>query len=83
MRTVLVPVVFWIAVAGCAIAQFFIFRAVLRSDVASPLEANPLVHASTISSRRQSGRVAEVVWAVIPALFLVAAFVLAWRAMHS
>lgn len=83
MRPVILDAVFWIAAAACAVAQFYILRAVLRPDIASPLDENPHVSHSTIASRRQSGRLQETVWAVLPAIFLVAAFVLAWRAMHT
>jgi hypothetical protein len=84
MRPVLLDALFWVAVSGCAVAQFFILRAVLRP---SPLPsvnsaASPAGTGADLPLRRQSGRTQEIIWAVLPALLLATAFVLAWRAMH-
>jgi hypothetical protein len=89
MRPVILDALFWIAVAGCAVAQFFILRAVLRTPASRPMDSpSPLNQTAGggaeggLPVRAQSGRVQEIVWAVLPSLLLGAAFVLAWRAMH-
>ena len=82
MRPVLLDVLFWIAVLGCAVAQFFIIRAVLKPNVGLPAESALRTPSETLPARRQSGRAQEIVWAVLPSLLLGAAFVLAWRVMH-
>ena len=63
-------IIFWIAVIACAIAQLGIFRAVF-----SPQREQP----TTIPS---SSRGAEILWAVIPAIALVALLGATWRAIH-
>ncbi|HYW32358.1 MAG TPA: hypothetical protein VE869_12680 [Gemmatimonas sp.] len=82
MRPVILDAVFWSAALSCAIAQFFILRAVLRPP-AVPDEATRTPGDASLPIRRQSGRVQEIVWAVLPAFLLTAAFVLAWRNMHG
>ncbi len=69
---------FWLAVAGCAIAQFFILRTAFRRapDVGgSGTDAGPMM---VPSSRRPM----EIVWAILPVFLLGAVFYLAWHAMH-
>ena len=82
MRPVILDALFWIAVLGCAVAQFFIIRAVLRPSAGLPAESPLRTPSSAVPVRRQSGRVQEIIWAVLPSLLLAAAFVLAWRVMH-
>ena len=82
MPPVLLDVLFWIAVFGCAVAQFFIIRAVLKPNAGLPAESALRAPSETLPARRQSGRTQEIVWAVLPSLLLGAAFVLAWRTMH-
>jgi heme/copper-type cytochrome/quinol oxidase subunit 2 len=63
---------FWSSVACCAIAQFFILRSVGgRRHVPAPSARLP----------RQRGGV-ELLWAIVPAVALVALFFVTWRAMH-
>jgi hypothetical protein len=82
MSPVILDAIFWVAAFGCALAQFFIIRAVLRPAAALPAESPLRSPASTLPVRRQSGRIQEIVWAVLPSLLLAGAFVLAWRVMH-
>ncbi|MEO7520428.1 MAG: hypothetical protein ABIW79_01300 [Gemmatimonas sp.] len=81
MRPVLLDALFVIAALSCAVAQFFIIRAVLRPS-ALPLESALRSPGADSLARRQSSRVQEIVWAVLPSLLLAAAFVFAWRVMH-
>ena len=82
MRPVILDALFWTAVAGCAVAQFFILRAVLRPAALPSVNSATSPGAADLPVRRQSGRTQEIIWAVLPSLLLAAAFVLAWRAMH-
>ncbi|MES2524477.1 MAG: hypothetical protein V4617_17390 [Gemmatimonadota bacterium] len=81
MRPAILDAVFWIAALSCAIAQFFILRAVLRPSVV-PEPGTRTPGDASLPVRRQSGRIQEIVWAVLPSLLLAAAFVLAWQTMH-
>ena len=82
MRPVILDALFWTAVLACAVAQFFILRAVLRPSPLPSVNAGVDAGASPLPVRVQSGRTQEIVWAVLPSLLLAAAFVLAWRVMH-
>jgi heme/copper-type cytochrome/quinol oxidase subunit 2 len=73
MSFVLADVIFWIAVACCAIAQL----AIIHSVVVSP--ARVAGSEPTSSSRR----VAEIAWAVIPGIALAAVLLFTWRAMQT
>ena len=64
--------IFWIAVACCVVAQ----AAIVRAAVLAPRADAP---AAAVPRPR---RVAEVVWAVLPALALAFALVATWRRMH-
>lgn len=60
---------FWIAVAACVVAQFFIIRAVVRavpSETGSPHVPTPR-------------RALEIAWAILPAVLIIAVFLGAWR----
>jgi hypothetical protein len=70
--TLVLDALFWIAVGACVVSQFFIFRAVWRV-------IPPVTGPSSVPAPR---RAAEVVWALLPALLMVGAFVGAWRLMH-
>ena len=61
---------FWLAVAACAVAQFFILRAVWR--VVPSVTGSPEVPAPR--------RAPEMAWALLPTLLMAALFVGAWRA---
>jgi heme/copper-type cytochrome/quinol oxidase subunit 2 len=64
---------FWLSVACCALAQFYILRSV---------GASRRTQSGTIQlSRRRS--VMEVVWAVLPAVGLAVLLVFTWRAMRT
>lgn len=68
----LLSAIFWIAALGCAVAQFYIIRAVVRvAPLEAPVHDVPAPH-----------RPVEIFWAVLPALMLVGAFVGAWLVMH-
>jgi heme/copper-type cytochrome/quinol oxidase subunit 2 len=82
MRPVILDALFWVAVSGCAVAQFFILRAVLRPMAVPFADSAPSSTGADLPVRRQSGRTQEIVWALLPSLLLAAAFVLAWRVMH-
>lgn len=67
-----VDVLFWIAVAACAVAQYFIVRAVwkvLPSVTGAPDVPIPR-------------RALEVMWVLLPIVLLVGAFFGAWRRLH-
>lgn len=66
--------VFWIALACCAVAQIAIIRSVL---LATP-SASPSADAPP-----KSGRAAEIAWAVLPGVMLGLVFWATWRAMHT
>ncbi len=86
VNPVVLGALFWAAVLGCAIAQFFILRTAFRPLV--PVEetgsgdrnaADPAPRARMIPSSR---RPMEIVWAILPVFLLAAAFYLAWQTMH-
>jgi heme/copper-type cytochrome/quinol oxidase subunit 2 len=64
---------FWVALAGCAVAQIAIIRSVLfvtptvQPDVRVPV----------------SPRATEIAWALLPAAVLAVLFWVTWRAMHT
>lgn len=72
MRFSLADGLFWSSVACCAVAQYLIIRSVGgRRHLPEPAARLP----------RQRGGM-ELLWAVVPAVALVALFVVTWRAMH-
>jgi hypothetical protein len=71
-------ILFWMLVVACAVAQFYIVRGLFRAEV-SPAEQSALGAAA--SSVPQPRRAAEVAWAILPLVGLVAVFVGAWRLM--
>jgi heme/copper-type cytochrome/quinol oxidase subunit 2 len=64
---------FWLSVACCALAQFFIIRSVGAARRATPPAA---------SLPKQRGAV-EMLWAVLPAVGLAVLLVFTWRAMRT
>ncbi|MEP6732240.1 MAG: hypothetical protein ABJE10_16460 [bacterium] len=64
---------FWLSVACCATAQFFIIRSV-RGNRYVP---EPTAHAP------RSGHAMEVVWAVLPAFGLAFLLFFTWRAIRA
>ena len=64
---------FWLAVAACCVAQWFIVRAVFRTLPVAP-------SSSAVPVPR---RWAEIVQVLLPIVGLVAFFVGAWRAMRG
>lgn len=74
---------FWVAAVICAVAQVaivrsvFVARAPLGADDGSPPSSSP---GAPIGPPR---RAAEVAWAVVPALALVAVLVLTWQAVRA
>lgn len=65
-------IVFWIAVAMCAIAELAILRAVFT----------PPADASSTAPIPHSPRGAEMLWGVLPAIALAALLAATWRAIH-
>lgn len=64
---------FWLSVACCAVAQFFIIRSVRGNrHVPEPTAQLP---------RSRSGL--EMVWAVLPAVGLMVLLFFTWRAVHA
>ena len=64
---------FWLSVACCAVAQFFIIRSVRGSrHVPEPTAHLP---------RSRGGL--EMAWAVLPAVGLVVLLFFTWRAVHA
>lgn len=72
MSPALASAIFWGAVVICAVAQLFILRAVFRT---LPVPSSPHVPAPR--------RWAEILWAIVPMLGLVAVFLGAWRLLPS
>lgn len=81
MPSTVLDLLFWIAVASCAVAQVFILRAVLRV-VVQPMSNNAEDGSSSASLVPVPRRSLEILWAILPFFFLAAAFVAAWRVMH-
>lgn len=77
MSAVVGEAIFWIAVVSSVIAELAILRAVFRARTADP---------SVPPTGRALPRVrygAEILWAVIPALFLALVLALTWRAIRT
>ena len=73
MRNSFADGLFWLSVACCAIAQFFIIRSVRGSrHVPEPSASVP-----------HSGRAMEIMWAVLPAVGLAVLLVFTWRAVRA
>jgi heme/copper-type cytochrome/quinol oxidase subunit 2 len=66
-------ILFWIAVAICAIGQLAVLRSVVTGRAPGAL-------APDAARRRRAG---EILWAVVPACMLAVVLVLTWRAMHA
>ena len=72
MRLLLTDGLFWLAVACCAIAQFFIIRSIRGTrHVPEPTAGVP-----------RSRDALELFWAVLPAIGLIVLFLFTWRAIH-
>ena len=73
MRNSFADGLFWLSLACCAIAQFFIIRSVRGSrHVPEPSASVP-----------HSGRAMEIMWAVLPAVGLAVLLVFTWRAVRA
>ena len=81
MPSALLDLLFWIAVASCAVAQVFILRAVLRV-VVRPVSNHAEDGSSPAAHVPVPRRSLEILWAILPFFFLAAAFFAAWRVMH-
>jgi len=64
---------FWLSVACCALAQFFILRSVSAARRAAP-------PAATLPKQRAA---VEMLWAVLPAVGLAVLLVFTWRAIRA
>jgi heme/copper-type cytochrome/quinol oxidase subunit 2 len=73
--------IFWAAVLLCAVAQFFILRAVFAPTAPAP--AGSSAEAGRAAGRlREPSRPLEIAWAVLPAVGLVLVFLWAWQLQH-
>lgn len=74
---------FWVSVACCAIAQWFIIRSVWRSRGPHPeRDKETLRYAQSDSPHPpRSGDGMEVLWAVLPAVGLAVLLAYTWRAV--
>lgn len=83
MSAAILDLLFWLAVLACAVAQFFIIRAVFKP---APIFGTQAVGDESAAIPRgnlpAAPRWLEVVWAVLPAFFLALAFAMAWQLMH-
>jgi heme/copper-type cytochrome/quinol oxidase subunit 2 len=66
----LADAIFWVAAVCCVVAQWFIVRGALRAATATS--------ATPAAARRWS----DVVWAVVPAVALIAVLAATWRTLH-
>lgn len=64
---------FWVSVACCALAQFFIIRSVSAARRAAP-------PATTLPKQRGA---MEMLWAVLPAVGLAVLLLFTWRAIRA
>jgi hypothetical protein len=64
---------FWASVLACLVAQLFIIRAALRAEI-------PPAPGAQVPAPRRG---AEVAWAVLPVVALVAVWLGAWRALPN
>jgi heme/copper-type cytochrome/quinol oxidase subunit 2 len=71
--------IFWVAVACCSIAQLAIIRSVLIAQSSTASTAASEAATSPSLGRRA----AELAWAVLPGIALIALFLFTWRAMHE
>jgi heme/copper-type cytochrome/quinol oxidase subunit 2 len=63
---------FWACAAICAVAELLILRAAFKpADDPSPSATVP-----------HSPRGVEMLWGILPAIALIAVFVVAWRSIH-
>ncbi|MGI8496584.1 MAG: hypothetical protein ACR2OG_03235 [Gemmatimonadaceae bacterium] len=74
LSTAVREVVFWIAVASCAVAQVAIVRLAVR--------ATPRSEVPETGALSRSGRGMEIAWTLIPAGGLIVVLLLTWRAWH-
>lgn len=73
MSPALANAIFWIAAAGCAVAQVALIVSSIRSPMSAPSESSavPLPRRST-----------EIAWTIVPAIALALLLFFTWRAMH-
>jgi heme/copper-type cytochrome/quinol oxidase subunit 2 len=76
-------VLFWIAVAVAVVAELAIVAATVRASRPHPVADVPAIAADATEGLPSPRRWLEVLWAVIPALALVALFALTWRAVRA
>ena len=72
MNQPLAETIFWIAALACAVAEI----AILRSIIAQRRAQNPTVVAS-------SSPLAELIWAIVPAIALSALLVATWQRIEA
>jgi heme/copper-type cytochrome/quinol oxidase subunit 2 len=72
---------FWMALAACAVAQFFILRAVFAPEAPAPV-GSPAEAGRAAGRLRRPSRPLEIAWAVLPAVALVVLFAWAWQFQH-
>jgi hypothetical protein len=72
--------VFWVAVGLCAVAQFFILKAVLLP--AAPPADGPAAAGRAAGRLRPASRPLEIAWVILPAVTLVWLMLWAWDLKH-
>ena len=70
--------IFWIAAALCTVAEIAILRSMFRGTRIVTPDRSPAVDAEVPRARP----LGELIWAVIPALALVAILYLTWSAIR-
>jgi heme/copper-type cytochrome/quinol oxidase subunit 2 len=81
MNTAVLDALFWIALAACAVAQFFILRAVFAPEAPAPV-GSPAEAGRAAGRLRRPSRPLEIAWAVLPAVGLVVLLAWAWQMQH-
>lgn len=81
MNSAVLDALFWTAVAACAVAQFFILRAVFAPEAPAPA-GSPAEAGRAAGRLRRPSRPLEIAWAVLPAVGLVFLFLWAWQLQH-
>lgn len=81
MNTAVLDALFWIALAACAVAQYFILRAVFAPEAPAPV-GSPAEAGRAAGRLRRPSRPLEIAWAVLPAVGLIVLLAWAWQMQH-
>ena len=74
--------IFWVAVVCCAVAELFILRSTFAGRRRRGVTGAESAGEGTAESLPPLRRVAEVAWAVVPAVALALVLAATWRALH-